>query len=96
MMMNPVLYLIDLVITLINYGLFAWIILGLLINFGLVNAFHPIVRKVSLALTRLFEPILQPIRRYMPDLGGLDLSPMVLIIGLNFLRYTVHWLFTML
>jgi YggT family protein len=96
MMVNPILYLIDTCFTLINYGLFAWIIIGLLINFNLLNAYHPVVRKIDLALTRIFEPILLPIRRYMPDLGGLDLSPVVLMVGLNFARYTVHWMFASL
>ncbi len=43
---------------------------------------HPVVQLVR-ALT---EPALRPIRRMLPSMGGLDLSPMVLLIGLQFLR----------
>lgn len=91
-MPHPIYYLVDTCFALINYGLFAWIIIGFLINFNLLNAYHPVVRKIDLALTRIFEPLLRPIRRYMPDLGGLDLSPIILIVGLNFTHYTIKWL----
>lgn len=90
-MANPLVYLVDMVFSSINFLLMAWIILSLLESFNLVNSYHPLVRKISLALSRLFEPVLQPIRRYMPDLGGLDLSPVVLMIVLNFIQYTIHW-----
>lgn len=43
---------------------------------------NPLVRVV----TRLTEPVLAPIRRVLPDLGGLDFSPMLLLLGLRLLR----------
>lgn len=47
-----------------------------------VSADHPIAGIVF----KLTEPVLAPIRRVLPDLGGLDFSPMLLLIGLRFLR----------
>lgn len=91
-MLNPIVYLVSQVISLINLALIVWIVLGLLINFNVVNRYHPIVGKVYDVLERLFQPILDPIRKHMPDLGGVDLSPIVLIIFLQFLEYTLVYI----
>ena len=49
-----------------------------------------VVRQINYALFRLTEPVLGPIRRLMPDLGGLDISPVIALhIGLQFIRYLV-------
>lgn len=92
-MVNPIVYLVSQIISLINLALIVYIILGLLINFNVVNRWHPIVGKIYEALNKLFEPMLAPIRKNLPDLGGIDISPIVLIILLNFLAYTLRWLF---
>lgn len=89
--MNPLLWLFD---TLIN--LYIWIIIGqallsLLVSFNIVNARQPFVTAVGEFLYRATEPVLAPIRRKMPDFGPIDLSPMVLIIGLIFLQRVVHY-----
>ncbi|MGH6939551.1 YggT family protein [Hypericibacter sp.] len=44
-------------------------------------------------LYRLTEPALRPIRRVVPTVGGLDLSPVVLLLLLYFIRLVVHWMF---
>lgn len=95
-MMNPFAYLINSIISLVQMALMVWIVLGLLIQFKIVNRYHPIVFRVENALNRLFEPVLAPIRRYMPDLGGIDLSPIVLILLMNFIGYSVNYLFAMM
>jgi YggT family protein len=89
--MNPFLWL---VLTLIN--IYFWIIIIMvvmswLVAFNVVNPTNSFVRQVRYALFRLTEPALAPIRRFMPDLGGIDLSPMVLLIGLLFLERLVVW-----
>lgn len=91
--MHPVFWLISTVFWLINAALIVWIVLRLLINFEIVNRFNPIVSQVNLSLTRFFDPILRPIRRYMPDLGGIDLSPLVLLLALNFIEQTIYYYF---
>jgi YggT family protein len=55
-------------------------VLSLLVAFNVVNTYNEFVRRLLFALDRLTEPLLRPIRRFMPDFGGLDFSPMVLII----------------
>lgn len=84
--LNPFVELILMIIHLYNYVLFAWVILSLLISFGIVNRYQPVVQKISYALFKLTDPLLNPIRKYMPDLGGIDISPVILIIGLNFIE----------
>ncbi len=55
-------------------------ILSWLIAFNVINTSNDIVRSIWVALDKLTEPLYRPIRRVMPDLGALDLSPMVVLI----------------
>jgi len=64
--------------------LFSW-----LIAFNVINPYNQFVRTVWQALNALTEPLLRPIRRYMPDLGGIDLSPVVLLLAIFFVRSVV-------
>ncbi|MFM5908863.1 MAG: YggT family protein [Novosphingobium sp.] len=61
-------------------------ILGLLISFNVVSYHNNFVAALWQALNAILDPILRPIRRYMPDTGAIDLSPMALIIGLSILQ----------
>lgn len=76
-------------IGIIEFLLIIWIILSWLISFNIINEYQPFVQKIYTALQRLFEPVLHPIRRFMPDLGGLDLSPIVLFLALQLLSNLV-------
>ena len=88
-MVNPVVDLILTLMHLYNYVLFAWIILSMLISFNIVNRYQPVVEKINYALFKLTDPLLRPIRKYMPDLGGIDISLVVLIILFNFIERTL-------
>ncbi len=92
-MLNPLIWLISTIIDLVELALIIWIVLSLLVAFNIVNRGHPLVDRVYYALNRMFEPMLRPIRRYLPDLGGIDLSPVVLILLLQFLQYSLFYLF---
>ncbi|MEA3001523.1 MAG: YggT family protein [Sphingomonadales bacterium] len=60
------------------------IILSWLVVFRIVNTYNPLVRGLLRGLERMTEPLYRPIRRILPDFGGLDFSPIVvfLVIGL--------------
>lgn len=88
-MLNPIADLIFTVIHLYNYVLIIWMILSWLISFGIVNRYQPMVQKINYALFKLTDPLLRPIRKYMPDLGGLDISPIVLILIFSFIERTI-------
>lgn len=57
-------------------------ILSWLVAFNVVNTRNRFVSSVLNGLDRLLNPLLRPIRRLLPDLGGIDLSPLVLILGI--------------
>ncbi|TAN57061.1 MAG: YggT family protein [Rhodospirillales bacterium] len=82
----PLFGLINLLINLYIYALIAVVILSWLTSFGVVNHYNQFVATVQRFLFRITEPALAPIRRLIPDLGGIDLSPMVLILGLWFIQ----------
>lgn len=62
------------------------IIMSWLINFQVLNLRQPLVASIWDGLTRLLEPIYQPIRRMLPNTGALDLAPLVLFIIIIILR----------
>ena len=88
-MPNPVVYLLSTAIELYVYVLIASIILSWLIAFKIVNAYQPFVYKLNDMLRRITEPVLTPIRHILPDLGGIDISPIILILLLNFIQYSL-------
>jgi YggT family protein len=67
-------------ITLYIYIVIASAVMSWLIAFNVVNPYNQFVRSIWQGLNALTEPVLRPIRRMMPDLGGIDISPLVVII----------------
>ena len=57
-------------------------ILSWLIAFNVINTYNETVRMIWEALQKMTEPLYRPIRRLLPDFGALDLSPMVVLLGL--------------
>jgi YggT family protein len=84
--MRSLLWLIDTVITLYVYLLIASAILSWLVAFNVVNTRNDVVRTIGHFLESITEPALRPIRNLLPNLGGIDVSPIILILGLMFLR----------
>ncbi|HET8728726.1 MAG TPA: YggT family protein [Alphaproteobacteria bacterium] len=81
--------LLALLVTVID--IYTWIIiisaiLSWLVAFNVVNTSNRLVYTIGDTLYRITEPALRPIRRFMPNLGGIDLSPLVLLLALYFLR----------
>jgi YggT family protein len=94
--MRSLLWLFDTVVTLYIYVLVANAIYSWLVAFNVINSRNNVVAMIGDFLYKVTEPVLAPIRRRMPELGGIDLSPVVLIIGLIFLRMLVFELFGVL
>ena len=82
--MNAVLWLINTIIDIYIMLLIAQVILSWLTAFNVVNTRNRFVYLVGDFLYRVTEPALGPIRRILPNLGGLDLSPVALILALVF------------
>ncbi|MGO9484456.1 MAG: YggT family protein [Rhodomicrobium sp.] len=87
--MVPLLSFIVWLIDLYIFVVFISVILSWLIVLDIVNRRNRVVYLIADAFHRMTEPALRPIRRAMPDLGGLDISPVILLIGLYFLRNVV-------
>jgi YggT family protein len=84
--MHALLKLILLVIDLYIWLLIAQAILSWLLAFGVVNRYNRAVAVIGDFLYRITEPALRPIRRFLPNFGGIDISPIILILLLYFLK----------
>ena len=89
--MNALLITLSSVITLYIYVIIASAIFSWLIAFNVVNTQNKFVYTVYDVLNRLTEPVLAPIRRFMPNLGGLDISPVILLLALIFLQNFIRF-----
>ena len=65
------------------YVIIASVILSWLMAFGVVNAYNPMVRSIWQGLSAVTEPLLKPIRSVLPNMGGIDISPIILLIALT-------------
>jgi YggT family protein len=72
--------ILGMVISTANMLLIIWFVIGLLFAFNVVSPSNRFVFAVHDALSKLFEPVLRPIRKVMPDTGAIDFSPMVFMI----------------
>jgi YggT family protein len=73
------------------FDIYTWIVIGSaimswLVAFGVVNTRNQFIRWVVDFLYRITEPALRPLRRILPNLGGVDISPVILLLALFFLR----------
>ena len=91
--MNPFLWLVSALIWTYIYMLVAAAVMSWLIAFNVVNVRNQFVGMIAEFLYRVTEPALRPIRRLMPNLGGIDISPIFLILGLMFLERLIYWLY---
>jgi YggT family protein len=87
--MTSILQILLMLIDLVWFIVLAHIIMSWLINFNVLNRNQPLVRTIWTGLNGLLEPIYGPIRRFLPEMGGLDLSPIVLIVALSALRIVI-------
>lgn len=71
--------------SLISFFLFVYIIFSLLISFNVINTYNQFVSIVYGTLYKLFEPLLTPIRNMLPDLGGIDFSPIIVFFALRYI-----------
>ena len=91
--MMSLLWLIDTVISLYIWGVVSGVVLSWLVHFRVVNTTNPFVYRVGEFVYRITEPALRPIRNVLPNMGGIDLSAIVLIIALLFLRNLIFEFF---
>jgi YggT family protein len=87
--MRAILDLVLLVLQLYTYVIIAAAILSWLIAFNVVNRYNDAVRSIWSLVTALTEPLLQPIRGFIPNLGGIDISPVILLLLIFFIERVI-------
>jgi YggT family protein len=89
-MIVPLLWLFNTIVTLYIWVILAMVIMSWLTAFNVVNARNPFVAQVDRALYALTNPVMGPVRRIIPSLGGLDISPIIVVLLLEFIRRLVN------
>jgi YggT family protein len=84
--MTALLWLINTLIEIYIWLLIGQAVLSWLVAFGIVNRFNRTVALIGDFLYRITEPALRPIRAFLPNFGGIDISPIILILLLVFLQ----------
>ena len=91
--MNALHWLIDTILYLFMWALIISAVMSWLVAFGVLNMHNRGVYAIGDFFHRITEPVLAPIRRVLPNLGGVDVSPMVLILLIIFARRLLADLF---
>ena len=84
--MTSILQILLLILDIVYFVIIAHIIMSWLINFSVLNLRQPLVAQIWDGLNRLLEPLYGRIRSILPNLGGLDLAPLVVLIAVYALR----------
>ncbi|MEJ6404854.1 YggT family protein [Yoonia sp. 2307UL14-13] len=84
--MVSVIQILLLIIGVVRFFVIAHFIMSWLIRFEVLNVRQEFVGQVWYTLERILDPIYSRVRRFMPDLGGIDLSPIVVLVGLEIIR----------
>ena len=84
--MTSIFQILMLILDIAQFIIIAHIIMSWLINFQVLNLRQPLVAQVWDGLNRVLEPLYSFVRRFLPNMGGLDLAPLVVLIGVYALR----------
>ena len=87
--MSSLLQILLLVLDLAWWIVIAHVIMSWLINFQVLNLRQPLVAQIWDGLNRILNPIYSRIRRFLPDMGGLDLSPMIVLLGIYAIQIVI-------
>ena len=87
--MRALFLVIDLALELYIWIVIAMAIFSWLVAFNVVNTRNPVVGMIGDFLYRITEPALRPIRNMLPNLGGIDISPVILFLIIVFIRYVI-------
>lgn len=85
LVINPLIEVLILVLYLFQWSLVVYILISLLVQFGVVNPYHSIINLIQNSLSQIHEPILNVLRRYIPIFGNLDLTPLIVFVVIHFI-----------
>ena len=84
--------ILDLLLRVLTWIIILQVILSWLVAFNVINTSSEGVRRFLVGLEKFLEPLYRPIRKIMPDFGGLDLSPVVLLLAISIVRMLLNGL----
>ena len=87
--MLSILQILLMLLSIAQFVIFAHIIMSWLINFQVLNLRQPLVAQLWYGLNRLLEPVYSRLRQILPDLGGIDLAPLVALLIVYALRILI-------
>jgi len=87
--MLSILQILLMLLSLAQFVILAHIIMSWLINFQVLNLRQPLVAQIWYGLNRLLEPVYSRLRSVMPDLGGIDLAPLITLLAIYALRILI-------
>ena len=90
-MLNPIAALLIEILEIYKWIVIAAVIVSWLTAFNVINVHNNFVRTLLRILMALTEPVFRPIRRVIPPIGGLDLSPIIVFVLIWFLQYSITW-----
>ncbi len=90
-MLNPIAALLIEVLEIYKWIVIAAVIVSWLTAFNVINQYNNFVRTVLRILIALTDPVFRQVRRVIPPIGGLDLSPIVVFVAIWFLQYSISW-----
>ena len=82
--------ILQMLLSIVWFFILAHVIMSWLINFQVLNLHQQVVAQIWYGLNRILEPLYSPIRRVLPPMGGLDLTPLVVLIGVAILRTILY------
>lgn len=88
----PLLNVIGMALGLYRWAVIIYVIISMLEQFNIINRYNQLVYNIHTVLFRLVEPALVPIRRIIPNLGMIDISPVALILLITFLEMVIGML----
>ena len=90
-MLNPIAALLIAVLDIYKWVVIAAVIVSWLTAFNVINSHNNFVRSLLHILYALTEPVFRPIRKIIPPIGGMDLSPIIVFLIIWFLQYSIQW-----
>lgn len=94
--MNPVFWLIIEALEIYSFVIIIAVVASWLVAFNVINLYNGFVRSLMRVLSALTEPVFRLVRKVVPPIGGLDLSPLIVLFGVYFLQNFVRWLYVRL
>ena len=88
--MTSLFEILMLLLNIVYFIVIAHVIMSWLINFQVLNLHQPLVAQIWDGLNRLLEPIYSRVRRLIPPMGGLDLAPLIVLIGVAVVRIILN------